>query len=275
MSAPLLSASGLRCVLGGTRVLDGVDLALEPGRLVVVLGPNGAGKTTLVRILSGVLRAEAGQVRLGGRLLDSLSRRDVARALAVVPQELSVPFPFSVQEMVAMGRAPHLGPLGWEGPLDRACVERALSGLGLRPFAARLYSTLSGGEKQRVALARAQAQETDLLLLDEPTAHMDLGHRLRAFEWLRGWIRAAHETRAALVVTHDLILASRFADEILLLDAGRTSARGSPAEVLTPHQIASVYGVVAKVSMDDEGRPVIVAERSRIDYIQESDEPDC
>jgi iron complex transport system ATP-binding protein len=274
MTTPLLDAAEVRHAYGPLTVLDGIDVALWPARLHVIVGPNGAGKTTLVRILSGVLRAQDGAVRLRGRPIRSIGRREIARELAIVPQELLVPFPYTVREMVAMGRAPRLGPLGREGHEDRQSVERALVRLGLGEFAGRRFPTLSAGEKERVALARALAQEANLLLLDEPTAHMDLGHRVHTFEWLREWIDEAPELRAVLVVTHDLVLAARFADELILLHRGRVVAAGIPSEVLTPERIAEVYGVEAQVTRDGEGRPAFVALRSLIRYGTETAEPE-
>ncbi len=224
MSATLLQASHVDHAFGGSPVLDGVDFELIAGRLTIVVGPNGSGKTTLVRILSGVLSPARGSVELGGRPIAALSRRAVARALAVVPQETQVPFPYRAREMVAMGRAPHIGAFGSEGPRDREVVAASLRELGLELLADRSFPTLSGGEKQRVLLARALAQETDALLLDEPTAHMDLGHRLFAFEQIRGWIDEAPADRAALGVSHDLSLAARFADRVLVLQRGHVAA---------------------------------------------------
>ena len=273
MTAPLLSGHGLGHGFGARPVLDGIEFALQAGELGVVVGPNGAGKTTLVRILSGVLDPRAGSVELSGRALAGLSRREIARALAVVPQDFGVTFPFRVRELVAMGRAPHLGPLGRESDADRACVERSLERVGLQSLAERDFATLSGGEKQRVALARAYCQQTGLLLLDEPTAHMELGHRLHAFENLRAFIADRPAERAVLVVTHDLVLAGRFADSVWLLHAGRVAAEGRPEAVLTPERIGEVYSVDAEISHDSGGQLVIVARRSRIRYPASVDEP--
>jgi len=253
VSAPLVRARGIAHAFGAAPVLRGVDLELAPGRLVAVAGPNGAGKTTLLRALSGVLRTDAGAVELGGRPLAELSRREIAQCLAVVPQDSAMPFPFSVREMVALGRAPFLGPLGRESAEDAARTAAALAALDLAPLAARAYPTLSGGEKRRVLLARALAQGVDAWLLDEPTAHMDLGHGLSCFGFLREWL-AADPARGIALVTHDLVLAARFADELVLLAHGEVAARGAPAEVLTAERIAAVYGVEARVDRDADGR---------------------
>ncbi len=261
MSARLLCATDVAHAFGPNRVLDGVSLELLGGRLSILVGPNGSGKTTLVRILAGVLKPVAGSVELAGRDIAALPRRAVARALAVVPQETAVPFPYRARELVAMGRAPHLGPLGRESARDRELVAASLAQLGLEHLADRAFPTLSGGEKQRVLLARAIAQETNTLLLDEPTAHMDLGHRMQTFEWLRRWVRE-DASRGAALVTHDLVFAARYADELILLDQGRVVARGQPAEVLTPAVIAEVYGVEAEVERDGQGRLAITPLRA-------------
>jgi len=264
--AAVLRARDLECSLGQRRVLNAVSLELAHGQLLAVIGPNGAGKSTLLRCLCGVVQPHAGVIELHARSLARWPLRERARALAVVPQELAVSFPYRVREMVAMGRAPHLGALGHEGPSDAAAVAEALAELGLCGLAERFYPTLSGGERQRVALARARAQQAPCLLLDEPTAHMDLGHRLHAFEWLRGWLAQAPNIHAALVVTHELDLAARFADRVVLLAQGRVVAAGRPSEVLTSDTLAEVYQADVCVRLDENGRPVIVAERSRIVY---------
>ena len=271
---PLLEGRGLSHRFGERSVLADVDLTLLPGSIVVALGPNGAGKTTLLRTLSGVLSPDLGEVRIEGRLLPEYSRREVAQRVAVIPRDLTVPFPFRVREMVAMGRAPRLGALGREGAEDREAVGRALARMGLARFGERAFPTLSAGERQRVLLARAFAQDAPLLLLDEPTAHMDLGHRLFVFESLRDWVHSDAEARAVLVVTHDLTLAAAFADAVLLLHEGRVVASGTPEEVLIPERIESVYAAEVEVGRDREGNLRIVALRSRIRYSARPDGPD-
>jgi iron complex transport system ATP-binding protein len=248
----LVEARGVAHAFGANPVLRGVDLALEPGKLVVVAGPNGAGKTTLLRALAGVLRPDAGEVSLAGRVITEWSRREIAQRLAVVPQEGALAFPFTVREMVALGRAPFLGPFGRESAADLARTDEALAALEIEALAERAYPTLSGGEKRRVLLARALAQGVDTWLLDEPTAHMDLGHGLFCFAWLRAWLSAS-PARGVLLVTHDLVLAARFADELVLLARGAVAARGAPADVLTPERLAEVYGVEARIERDPAG----------------------
>jgi iron complex transport system ATP-binding protein len=257
----LLRAQGIEFAYGAEPVLRGVDFALRSGELSILVGPNGSGKTTLARILCGTLAPRAGRVELCGAPLASRSRRDTARLLAVVPQRSHVVFPYRVREMVAMGRAPHLGALGREGPRDREQVAAALAALDLEALAERSYPTLSGGEQQRVLLARALAQDSDVWLFDEPTAHMDLGHRLHAFEWLRGWLTALPSRRGVLLITHDLQLAARFADRLTLLHAGRVLASGPPEEVLTAAYIALAYGVEARVERGPEGHLALEAVR--------------
>lgn len=253
MSDVLLRATGIGHAYGQNAVLRDVALELRPGQLAIVVGPNGSGKTTLARIIAGLLVPASGSIELGDSRLHKLSRRQIAQRLALVPQDSFVPFPYSVGQMVALGRAPHLGAFGIEGDKDRRRVEQAIEEQNLRALVQRDYPTLSGGEKQRVLLARARAQDVPCLLLDEPTAHMDLGHRLRCFEWLRGWIDSGADERGSLVITHDLMLAARFADQLILLDRGAVVASGEPEAVLTAERIAAVYQVDARVDRDPDG----------------------
>ena len=218
--------------------MRGISLSVSPGRLLAVVGPNGAGKTTLMRLLSGSLTPQKGGVTLDDRALSRFSDRDRALAIAVVPQSESSPFPVAVREMVGMGRYAHLGP--WErfGDRDRAAVDDALARCAVAEFADRQLGELSGGERQRARIARALAQEAPVLLLDEPTAGLDLRYRMELFDLLRQ-LRAAG--LGVLVITHDLNLAARFADRLLLLDRGRARARGTPEEVLSREFLEAVY----------------------------------
>ena len=218
--------------------MRGVSLSVASGRLLAVAGPNGSGKTTLLRLLSGSLVPQAGEVRLGDRLLSEFDDRERARMLAVVPQSESSPFPVTVREAVGMGRFAHLGP--WErlGTRDRAVVEHALERCAVAPFAGRRLGELSGGERQRARIARALAQEAPVLLLDEPTAGLDLRYRMELFHLLQ---ELCSEGLALLVVTHDLNLAARFADRLLILDEGCARAQGAPIEVLSQETLERVY----------------------------------
>ena len=218
--------------------VQGVSLSVTPGSLLAVAGPNGAGKTTLLRVLSGSLAPQEGEVMLDDRLLGDLDDRERARALAVVPQSESSPFPVTVREMVGMGRYAHLGPWQGVGSGDRAIVDAALERCSVGPLAGRQLGELSGGERQRARIARALAQEAPVLLLDEPTAGLDLRYRMELFHLLQE-LRA--DGLALLVVTHDLNLAARFADRLLLLDQGRERAGGAPHDVLLRETLEDVY----------------------------------
>ncbi len=216
----------------------GVSLAVAPGSLLAVAGPNGAGKTTLLRLLSGSLVPQGGEVTLDDRPLGDLGDRERARAVAVVPQSESSPFPVTVREMVGMGRYAHLGSWEGAGSGDRAVVDRALERCSVGALAGRQLDELSGGERQRARIARALAQEAPVLLLDEPTAGLDLRYRMELFHLLQE-LRA--DGLALLVVTHDLNLAARFADRLLLLDRGRKRAGGAPRDVLRRETLEEVY----------------------------------
>ena len=239
-----LELRGVTVELGGRAVVDRVDATVADGEWVALIGPNGAGKTTLLRALARLVPF-AGEIELDGRPLVELGRGELARLVAVVPQEPSTPPWMTVAEYVLLGRTPHLGPLAKEGARDRDAAARALARLDLLPFVGRRLGTLSGGEKQRVVVARALAQEAAIVLLDEPTAALDIGHQQQALDLLDG-LRA--ESGLTLVsAMHDLTLAAQYADRMVMLDAGRVVAEGTPTDVLTAAVIARHYGAAIDV----------------------------
>ncbi len=250
-----LEMSGVAVALGGREVLRGVDLAVAPGEIVGLVGPNGAGKTTLLRVASRVLVPDAGDVRFDGRPLSDYRRRELSRRLAVVPQDTAIPFPFRAGELVVMGRVPHQPLTGFDSADDIAHSRAALDRMGIAHLADRSVFSLSGGERQLVSFARALAQEASLLLLDEPTAFLDLRHRV---ELLRVVAELAAAGRSALVVSHDLNLAARTCDRLAVLHGGVIAASGPPADVLTRQLLADVYGVEAEILTDADGRPVAI-----------------
>jgi iron complex transport system ATP-binding protein len=245
MSDAGIRAEGVARAYGAHAVLAGVDLAVAAGELVGVIGPNGAGKTTLVRMLSGVTPPDAGRVVLDGRPLAAWAPRERAKTIAVVPQDPHVEFPFTVLEIVLMGRAPHLAGLGFAEATDLAIARGALARLDLGGLEDRRLDALSGGERQRVFLARALAQEPRVLLLDEPTTHLDLRHQAAILEVVREGVRTRGV--AALAVLHDLNLAAVACDRLVLLAGGRVAAAGTAAEVLRADAIERAFGTTVHV----------------------------
>lgn len=241
--------------LGGRAILRDLSLSISAGEVVGVAGANGAGKTTLFRAASRVAPLKHGSIRLESDEMANLPRRELAQRLAVVPQDVGLAFPFRVGEVVLMGRAPHIGGLGFESPADVRLAERALEALGISALADRSMLELSGGERQLVLVARALAQQPRVLLLDEPTAHLDLRHRTEVFSQVRAFALAGG---AALAVTHDLSLAARVCDRIALLREGRLVAIGTPREVLVPQRLNEVFGVDAAVFEAPDGLPLVV-----------------
>jgi iron complex transport system ATP-binding protein len=232
------------------RVIDGISFSVEAGEVLGVIGPNSTGKTTLLRLLSRILVPEAGTIRLFGRDLQALTRREIARTVAVVPQEFQVAFPFTVEQVVAMGRYPYSRGVGLETAEDRRAVERALRETGTGHLLKKYLDQLSGGEKQRVVIARALAQEPRLLLLDEPTAHLDLSHHLEILRLLR---RLKIERGLTIIlVSHDLNAAAECADRLLLLQGGAILIAGRPEEVMRPEIIEKAYGCSVSIDVDPE-----------------------
>ncbi len=240
--------------------LVGVSLELRAGELHAVLGPNGSGKTTLVRAALGLVPLVAGEVEILGRPAHTWSRRDLARVVGVLPQREDNLFPQRVRETVLLGRYPHLSLLGAVGAADRAALERALVACDAAALADRWLWTLSGGEYQRVRLARALAQEPRLLVLDEPTASLDLRHEMELFELVRTQVDA--HGLAALMITHHVNLAARFADRVLLLSEGRPAGAGAPGDVLTRDTVERVFAWPVSIA-PFEGRPQMTPLRLR------------
>ena len=253
-----LAFEGIGYRAGAREIVAEVSFALRPGEILTLAGPNGAGKTTLLRLASRVVQPTAGRVCVGGRDVATLSRRELAAQLAVVPQDVSLGFPFSAAEVVLMGRAPHLGLLGFETAKDVALARDAMERVGVAHLADRSVLELSGGERQLLLLARALAQDARVLLLDEPTSHLDLRHRVTVLEQVRSFVADGPAGRAVLVVSHDLGLAARSADRLALLADGRLAALGSPDRVLVPETLRAVFGVEASVVEAPGGGRVVV-----------------
>ncbi len=225
--------------------VQAVTVAIERGRIVGILGPNGSGKTTLLRLLAGILAPEAGKVTLEGRSLSSIPRASLARSIAVVPQETHLAFDYSVLEIALMGRYPHLGTFELEGPRDIAVAREALAATGTTALERRRFATLSGGEKQRVVIASALAQEAEILLLDEPTASLDIGAQFDVAALLTRLNRDRGLT--IVVATHDLNFAAALCGSLVMLSQGRVVAAGPTGDTLTSLSIQALYGVVADV----------------------------
>ena len=242
MTAPVLALEGASVRYPGTAMpqLDGASFTVSPGECVAIVGPNGAGKTTALRALLGLAPLAAGTARILGQGIGSWDRATVARSVAAVSQREEPAFPITVRDAVTMGRYPHLGPWRAVRTEDREAIAEAMRRADIEALADRWVQTLSGGEWQRVRLARALAQSPRALILDEPTASLDLRHEMELFELVAQLVR--QDQLAALVVTHHLNAAARFADRLVLMSDGRVLAIGTPAEVLEPARLSRVFG---------------------------------
>ena len=241
MSGDALRTDGVTVEIRGRAILRDVNVVVGQGERVARVGPNGAGKSTLLRVLAGTLQPTAGRVELGGTPIATLDRAQVARRLAVVPQQTALPFAMRVEEVVALGRLPHEDPLRGPRPSDRAAVAAAIDRVGLGHLLGRDARELSLGERQLVLLAMAVAQAAPVMLLDEPTVHLDLRHQVEAMELLRDLNE--RDGTALVAVLHDLGLAAHFFPRLVIIDHGRIVADGPAAEVLTDDRIRDVFGV--------------------------------
>lgn len=236
--------------------LAGVSFAIAAGEVFGVIGPNSAGKTTLLRLLTRVVVADRGEVRLDGRPIGRLAHTELARQIAVVPQDMPRPFPFSVEQLVLMGRYPHAPGRFFESEADRTQAAAAMEATGVRHLAALPLEQLSGGERQRAMLARALAQQPRLLVLDEPTSHLDLRYQAETAALLRQM--NAERGMTVLLVSHDLDLAAAVCDRLLLLGGGRVARVGPPAEVLQREVLESVFDCAVVVAVNPtSGRPAV------------------
>lgn len=254
----MIRAEQVTVELGGRRVVDSVDLEVPSGELLALVGPNGAGKSTLLSVLAGERRPDAGRVLLRDRAIQHIEPLELARLRAVLTQDNAVSFPFRVAEVVEMGRSPWMRTPARE--LDDQAIAAALERADVEHLVGRRFTELSGGERARVSLARVLAQETEVVLLDEPTAALDLRHQEDVLRIARS---LAAEGRTVIVVLHDLSLAGAYADRVALLEQGRMRALGRPVDVLTEALVSEVYGLDVEVLVRD-GRPLVIPRRGAL-----------
>lgn len=253
----MLEISGLAVDYGPRRVLHGIDLSVRPGEIVALIGPNGAGKSTLINAISGIIPIGAGEIRLDDTDLTRLPPSRRARCLAVVPQARRLPVDYTAWQTVLLGRTPYLGWLGQPAPQDREKAYQAMEQTATLELADRRIGELSGGEQQRILLARAIAQDTPVLLMDEPTSHLDLQHQSSLLNLAQEL--AVEKNRAVLMALHDLNMAALYAHRIALLVNGRFHAVGKPAEVLTPDLVSTAYQIpVHIIPHPNYGTPLIL-----------------
>lgn len=248
-----LTTQALSVSLGTRIVVDAMTLSLEPGRLIGIIGPNGAGKSTLVRALLGLVPYR-GNIALDGAEVTGLTRAQIARQLAYLPQGQTLHWPLSVERLVGLGRLPHLAPMSRISAADQAIIDRAIERADIGHLRDRIATELSGGERARVLLARALAVEARGLIADEPLASLDPGHQIDVMELLRS---EAASGALVVAVLHDLTMAARYCDTLLLMDRGQLIAQGAPLEVLSEANLRSVYGVRARIE-GDQTAPLVV-----------------
>lgn len=261
----MLKIKNLTTGYGEKIILDGINLEVAEGSVVALIGPNGSGKTTLIRAASGVLPLRSGEISVNGNSIHMLPVAERSRLISVVPQVRNTPPAFTVREVVALGRSPWLNWLGQYSGLDEQVVEAVMASTEIADLAERSIGELSGGEQQRVYLARALAQDTPVLLLDEPTAHLDLQYQINLMKRVYDLahpdlseMERGSRKRAVLVAMHDLNLLSRFADGVILLENGKIVAAGTPAEVLDPVLLSRVYRLPLSIVMDEHSGQTVV-----------------
>ncbi|MBW5415362.1 ABC transporter ATP-binding protein [Pseudomonas sp. MAG002Y] len=269
--SPLLMATNEHSVIletrllelahGQTTIINGLNLRIQPGRVTAIVGPNGCGKSTLLAGLARLLKPRAGAVLLDGKVIGELPSRQVARQLALLPQDASAPDGLTVSDLIRFGRQPHQGLLRQWSTDDEAVVDAALKAADLIELAERPLDSMSGGQRQRAWIAMAIAQQTPLLLLDEPTSALDLGHQLEVFELIR---MLANAGKTVVMVVHDLSQACRYADHLVAMQSGRIIAEGVPADIVTPELVETLYGVRCVLLKDPvSGTPLIAGVSQR------------
>ena len=252
----MLEAQNITVSYDDREAVSNVSFALRNGEITALIGANGAGKTTLIRALNGALPVSKGEILLDGKRLVEFSRREIARKIAVVAQETETKFPITVREFILAGRFAHGSAFGWESEQDVKRAKDTLEICDLKVFENRLMNQLSGGERQRAVLARALATEAKILLLDEPTANLDLAHQALMFRLIRQ--RCVESESSAVIITHDLNLAGAFADRILLLKRGKVIAKGKPVEVLTKANLREAFNVEVFVDENPQSKKLRV-----------------
>ena len=248
---PVISVQGLGLCYGKRQVLQDITMQVQRGEFYLIIGPNGSGKTSLLKGLANLLPTAGGRIEILGRPLTDYTRRQLAQKIAVVPQQISLDFPFTVTDTVLMGRAPHLGLMRVEGAVDHTLAAEAMHFTDVTHLADRRLDQLSGGERQRVIIARALCQQPEIILLDEPTASLDPAHQIQIMDLMERF--RAEKGTTVIMVSHDLNLAALYGDRLLLLHNGRTEMVGSPVEVLTAERLAACYGCTMLVEKDSLG----------------------
>jgi len=253
----MLEATNIHYAYDSQAVLRGVDMQVAAGEFVGIIGPNGSGKTTLLRTLGGVITPDQGQVHFEGKAVSDVSRTALARRMACLTQTVNVNLPFSVRQVVLLGRNPHLKRFQRIGPADEQIAQKAMTDAAVDDLADKFVTEISAGERQRVFIAMALAQQPDLLMLDEPTSHLDIAHQVRIYELLTRLHRQRSLT--VVIVSHDLNLAAEYCQKLILLDAGRVAQTGSAQQVIRKDILEKVYGTAVTVQTNQTtGRPHVM-----------------